>query len=279
MDYLDGFQYKDGNLQFFPTSEGYIRATDVNGTITYSYVYNYTDHLGNIRLSYAKDPENPNVLKILEEDHYYPFGLKHTNYNSDLLVHREYRGALTIKDPVTPEPLVPVLPYNYKYNGKEFQDEMGLNIYAHGWRDYDPAIGRFHKMDRFTEKYHRLSPYGFTANNPIYFMEIQGDSIDVARIKQFDVKNKTNYIQAIIDDLNSQTGLTFIVNSKGQLVYQTDANGNAVISTTTDANGNITQNGSAEARQIMMSAISSTNIVSSRIATTGRTGVPGIGVV
>ena len=76
-------------LKFFPTSEGYLRASEGKSGYAYSYVYNYADHLGNIRLSYAKDPENPNVLKIIEESHYYPFGLKHANYNSDQLAFRE----------------------------------------------------------------------------------------------------------------------------------------------------------------------------------------------
>ena len=177
IDYLDGFQYRDGWLQFFPTSEGYVRATVVNGTTAYSYVYNYTDHLGNIRLSYAQDPASPTELKILEENHYYPYGLKHTNYNSDLLVHREYRGALGIKDPGPIEPLVPVLPYNYKYNGKEFQDEMGMNIYDYGARNYDPAIGRFRNIDRMAERYENLTPYNYTGNNPVYFIDVNGEWI------------------------------------------------------------------------------------------------------
>src|SRR5690554_6730335 len=33
--------------------------------------------------------------------------------------------------------------YQYKYNGKEFQDELGLGMYDYGWRDYDPAIARW----------------------------------------------------------------------------------------------------------------------------------------
>ncbi|WP_447635418.1 DUF6443 domain-containing protein [Flavobacterium microcysteis] len=177
VDYLDGFQYSNGKLQFFSTSEGYVRATDVNGTIAYSYVYNYTDHLGNIRLSYAQDPASPIELKILEENHYYPFGLKHTNYNSDRLVHKEYRGALGIKDPGNPQPFIPVLPYNYKYNGKELQEELGLNLYDYGNRNYDPAIGRFMNMDRFAEKYYHVNPYQYGANNPVVYNDIKGDSI------------------------------------------------------------------------------------------------------
>ncbi len=39
-DYLDGFQYTDSVLKFFPTAEGYFNVE------TGKYVYNYTDHLG-----------------------------------------------------------------------------------------------------------------------------------------------------------------------------------------------------------------------------------------
>ena len=42
-EYLDGFQYKDGVLQFFPTTEGYVNAIKA-GTVAYNYVYNLTDH-------------------------------------------------------------------------------------------------------------------------------------------------------------------------------------------------------------------------------------------
>ena len=174
VDYLDGYQYMNARLSFFPTAEGYVRVSEGKSGYAYSYVYNYNDHLGNIRLSYAKDPENPNVLKILEENHYYPFGLKHTNYNSDLLVHRADQGSLKIMDPNTPVPLVLVLPYGYKYNGKEFQDEMGMNWYDYGARNYDPAIGRWMNVDPLAETSRRWSPYTYCYNNPLVFVDPDG---------------------------------------------------------------------------------------------------------
>lgn len=84
-DYLDGFQYVDEKLNFFPHAEGYVNVTFC-GECTephtiFNYVYQYKDHLGNIRVNYGWD-STEDVLKILEENHYYPFGLKHTNYNS-----------------------------------------------------------------------------------------------------------------------------------------------------------------------------------------------------
>ena len=56
-----GFQYKNNVLQFFPHAEGYVKHEANN----YSYVFNYTDHLGNIRLSYSTDPSTK-ALEILE---------------------------------------------------------------------------------------------------------------------------------------------------------------------------------------------------------------------
>jgi hypothetical protein len=68
VDYIDGFQYENGVLKFIPTAEGYFNF-DNN-----MYIYNYVDHLGNVRLSYFS---NGSGIEVLEENNYYPFGLKH----------------------------------------------------------------------------------------------------------------------------------------------------------------------------------------------------------
>jgi RHS repeat-associated protein len=52
----------------------------------------------------------------------------------------------------------------YLYNGKELLTDHGVNIYDYGQRMYDPVIGRFNRIDRFSEKYYGLSPYQYGAN-------------------------------------------------------------------------------------------------------------------
>lgn len=76
-DYLSGFQYENGVLQFFPHAEGYVKH---KGNNQFIYAYQYKDHLGNVRLSYADINGNGTIepaTEILEENNYYPFGLKH----------------------------------------------------------------------------------------------------------------------------------------------------------------------------------------------------------
>jgi RHS repeat-associated protein len=114
----------------------------------------------------------------LEENHYYPFGLKHQNYNTGRrqLGKKEeiLAGNLTLMPalvlPTEDKPMV----YKYKYNGKEWQDELGLNVYDYGYRGYDPAIGRWSAVDPLAEKYITTSPYAFVQNNPLINREIDG---------------------------------------------------------------------------------------------------------
>ena len=153
-DYMGGYQYFNGGLQFFPTAEGYVEPITAS---TFKYIYQYKDHLGNIRLSYRNTASaTAPSLQIQEENHYYPFGLKQNGY-----------GAPTVSSN-----------NRYKYNGKELQDEniggQQLNWYDYGARNYDPALGRWMNIDPLAEQMRRHSPYNYTFNNPIYFLDPDG---------------------------------------------------------------------------------------------------------
>jgi RHS repeat-associated protein len=169
-EYLDGYQYsKEGSnaiaLTFFPHAEGYVKRTGTH-LIRYNYVFNYTDHLGNVRLSYSREG-NVGAPTILEENNYYPFGLKHENYNVTKKQYDKYNGE--------PE-LVPCIncDYKYRYNGQEWQNELGLNMTAMDYRQYDNALGRFNGMDALAELMPSITPYHFGFNNPVYWGDPTG---------------------------------------------------------------------------------------------------------
>ena len=167
--YLNGLQYFQSRLQFIPTSEGYVNATTIHGNYRFNYVYNYLDHLGNVRLSYGRDPQARNEIKILEENHYYPYGLKHTNYNANL---NAYKKDNNDQVQLTGTGLSADLINKYKFNGMEYQDELGLNLYDMDFRDYDPAIGRWLGIDPVT--HFPQSPYIAFDGNPVTFADPSG---------------------------------------------------------------------------------------------------------
>ncbi|WP_336733958.1 RHS repeat domain-containing protein, partial [Chryseobacterium sp. VD8] len=145
-DYLDGFQYETENnvlaLKFVPTAEGYY---DFEKN---QYIYSYTDHLGNIRVSYFKNTNGS--AEVLEENNFYPFGMKHEGYNQ------------TTGNPA----------YSYQYNGKELQKETGWSDY--GARMYMSDIARWGVIDPLAETSRRFTPYNYAYNNPIRFIDPDG---------------------------------------------------------------------------------------------------------
>ncbi|WP_426279340.1 RHS repeat domain-containing protein [Chryseobacterium sp. S-02] len=93
---------------------------------------------------------NRNSAEVLEENNYYPFGLKHQGYNA-----------------LTGNPS-----YKYQYNGKELQEETGWNDY--GARMYMSDIGRWAILDPLSEQMRRYSPYNYAFNNPISYIDPDG---------------------------------------------------------------------------------------------------------
>lgn len=67
--------------------------------------------------------------------------------------------------------------YRYGFNGKENDNEVkGTgNQQDYGMRIYDPRIGKFLSVDPITKDYPWYSPYQFAGNNPIKFIDLDGE--------------------------------------------------------------------------------------------------------
>ena len=164
-DYASGFVYKNGQLEFFMTPEGYVEKENDG---SYTYIYQYKDHLGTIRLSYADndkdgkidivrnatdiDGDGDNAHEIREEINTYPFGLHHRGYN-DVIRGRDHQ---------------------YGYLNQEEQNELGLNWLTFRYRNYIPEIGRFFGVDPVASEYMSISTFQFAHNNPVWKIEIEG---------------------------------------------------------------------------------------------------------
>ncbi len=104
------------------------------------------------------DTQDPELLEVVQRNWYYPFGMQMGGLGADILAR-------------------PVPGQMHRYNGKELDGATGW--YEFGARFQDPAIGRFSGVDRFAEKFPWQSPYAYAGNNPVSFIDVNGDSIKV----------------------------------------------------------------------------------------------------
>ncbi|AZA89210.1 RHS repeat-associated core domain [Chryseobacterium nakagawai] len=173
------FRVKNENLQFFPTAEGYYDYEKDQ------YIYQYKDHLGNVRVSFARN--STGALEITDSNDYYPFGMNH------LKTGNSYFGKGSYK--------------NYKFNNKELQE---TGMYDYGARMYMADIGRWGAVDALAEQMRRHSPYNYAFNNPMRFIDPDG-------MANFDVVLKGSRTQEALDQLQASV--------EGQLNLSKDSNG------------------------------------------------------
>ena len=117
----------------------------------------------------------------MEENNYYPFGLKHQGYNNTNLANANYK---------------------YKYNGKELQTDLDINLYDYGARNYDPAIGRWFNIDPLADEFENFSPYNYVLNNPIRMTDPDGmapDDIIIRGQNNSSVTIKTDLIDISVN--------------------------------------------------------------------------------
>jgi RHS repeat-associated protein len=127
------------------------------------YVYIYLSNEGSVQQDIYFDDLTitHQKSKVVQGDDYYPFGLTFNSYS---------------RENSTPQ--------DYKYNGKEEQTELDLGWLDYGARMYQPELGRFFTQDRFAEKYLDFTPYHYGANNPILYIDVNGDSLDLSNLSE-----------------------------------------------------------------------------------------------
>jgi len=162
----------DWKLMFFPTSEGYVSAVYADGVNSgnppkFAFVTNIRDHLGNLRMSITRDNNN---AVILQERHYYPFGLLHQGYNEE---KHEIKYEEAEEDKIFTPQVVAGL-YKYWYQEQERQTDLDLNWDSFKYRNYDYAIGRFMSVDPLAEKYPYNGVYNFSENKVVAYRELEG---------------------------------------------------------------------------------------------------------
>ncbi|WP_299432033.1 DUF6443 domain-containing protein [uncultured Aquimarina sp.] len=177
-NYVYGQSFGNSVIKFINTPEGYVEpryslvkpGSGIPPTILgVDYVYQLKDHNENIRLSFSDsdndgkidvvrnnsdiDGDGDLAMEIREEKNYYPFGLQMKGFN-DIVRGRKH---------------------NYGFVGKEEQSELGLDWLDFGARNYDPSLGRWMNLDPMSEKFYEWTPYKYSLNNPILFMDPDGN--------------------------------------------------------------------------------------------------------
>jgi RHS repeat-associated protein len=119
----------------------------------YIYVSNETPNIDvffdNLQVTHVRGP-------LLEEAHYYPFGLTMAAISSK---------ALAFGSPENK---------NQKFQNQSMDDDLGINYYGFKWRNHDPQIGRFIQIDPLSDKYVYNSTYAFSENCVTSHIELEG---------------------------------------------------------------------------------------------------------
>ena len=158
--YIGSLIYSNNTLESTDFSQGRIALSGNTQTIQ----YHHKDHLGSVRAITNSSGS------VIEQNAYYPFGGRHSFGQS-------YAQTSTNR---------------YKFNGKEEQTIGSLDLLDYGARMYDTKTARWLVQDPLAEKYYSFSTYNYCVNNPVMFVDPDGENYDV----HFFQREKTIIISA-----------------------------------------------------------------------------------
>ncbi|GAP43970.1 protein containing RHS repeat-associated core domain [Lentimicrobium saccharophilum] len=130
----------------------------MDGTTVHFTETHLKDHLGNTRVVFGY---KNNALAVKQVNSYYPFGMNIKGLTTRVTIEEAKHPA-----------------NEYLYNGKMFQDELGLDWLDYGARFYDAQIGRWHSVDPLAEDFPSWTPSHYCHNNPIVLIDPDGRSAD-----------------------------------------------------------------------------------------------------
>ena len=168
VDYSGAFVYENKRLRSIFTPEGRLGVFEEDSgsgetNVLYKFEYHLKDHLGNVRVVFGGHSNGQ--PEYIQRTDYYPFGL--------VMAQKNYTSFDELSADRAP------FENKYLYNGKEWQnDEVGgvkLDWYDYGARMYDPELARFHTLDPLAESYNFQSPFVYAANDPIRFIDYNGE--------------------------------------------------------------------------------------------------------
>jgi RHS repeat-associated protein len=165
--------------------------------------YECTNHLQNVLITISDRKKqvkqtSQNLVRyykaiVVNANDYYPFGMQMPGRKFNRSTKR----------------------YRYGFNGKEKDNSIKGegNAVDFGARIHDPRVGRWLSVDRKQDKYAFLTPYNFSANNPLMFIDVDGNDFfmpmaeaggieDVAAWNKFKllIENKYNGLVTINRD-------------------------------------------------------------------------------
>jgi RHS repeat-associated protein len=162
-------------------------AIDKNGYL-FVYLSNYSEtqpvYFDNLQVSHVRG-------RILEETHYYPYGIMMAGISSKALNFGSPANKMN------------------KFQNQEYNDDLGINGYEFKYRVDDPQLGRFWQVDPLADKYVYNSTYAFSENQIVAHVELEGKekklvtsfpSDRVERMKKYFADNATKHADGKADD-------------------------------------------------------------------------------